>query len=299
MAYVKDNEGSGFAIDDSEGMEEILAAAEAAGERGTQDADNDEDSLEALLNKGSRPTPPAPRPASAPTPPAKPAQEEMSWEDIVPQAAPEPAPQAPAAPAMRPRMPQEAPALSVPAPTRQPEPALSVPAAVAPPAGGGYSAAPAPAAPAATPRVSFPTEAEEVERARRIIKVADEYRALSADVKAVVAQFVNTSQELSEEEEVVVVRALHADRNLFDTMVSLRTAKEAEPVERAFYVLSLSDTVLYSLGQLVSAFISREISRDIPRLDYAKELVGCIHQLDSRAIEYVTATERLLTAARG
>jgi len=296
VAYVKDNEGSGFAIDDSEGMEEILAAAEAAGERGTQDADSDEDSLEALLSKGGRPTPPAPRPTSAPTPPARPAQAEMSWDDIVPAAAPEESAPAPAP--LRPRTPQEPPALAVPAP-RQPEPALSVPASPPAPASGSYSASPAPAAPVAAPRVSFPTEAEEVERARRIIKVADEYRALSPDVKTVVAQFVNTSQELSEEEEVVVVRALHADKNLFDTMVSLRTAKEAEPVERAFYVLSLSDTVLYSLGQLVSAFISKEIAREMPRLEYAKALVGYIHQLDSRAIEYVTATERLLTAARG
>ena len=113
-----------------------------------------------------------------------------------------------------------------------------------------------------------------------------------------VIQFIDV--ENVDDEAKVVVRALNADPMLGKTMEALRdSASERERVERVFYILRLSNDVLHSLGNLVTALTGKNFTDNADQLTYAKELEESINELDKQIIEYIVATQNVLKAAQG
>ena len=143
------------------------------------------------------------------------------------------------------------------------------------------------------------TEAEQVRHARSILRAAAKYRALEPNIRNVVAQLICQEKEFSEDEAVIAIRALNTDDETFATMASLREAKELDPVERAFHILSLPLEVRKSLGNLVAAFLGDQdnwVFED--SLNFTKKLVSAIDGLSPDAVSYVVAAEEVLRAAK-
>lgn len=158
---------------------------------------------------------------------------------------------------------------------------------------------PTPSAPKASTRIHIPTEADEIALAGKMIRIVDAYRKLNEDVKTVASQFITSGAEIVEDEATLVVKVLNVDPMLPITMRSFREAKALDPVERVFYIISLEDDVLHSLGRLVSVFIENTLDESDTKINYARKLVREIDQLENRAVNYVESTESILAAANG
>lgn len=147
-------------------------------------------------------------------------------------------------------------------------------------------------------KLTMKTETHFINETQRIINVLDTYRGLSQTVRSMVIQFIDV--ENVDDEAKVVVRALNADPMLGKTMEALRdSASERERVERVFYILRLSNDVLHSLGNLVTALTGKNFTDNADQLTYAKELEESINGLDKQIIEYIVATQNVLKAAQG
>jgi hypothetical protein len=145
-------------------------------------------------------------------------------------------------------------------------------------------------------RISIPSEADEIVTAGKVIRIIDAYRKLNAEVRSVALQFITGGTEVIEDEATLVVKVINADPMLSVTMRSLREAKALDPVERVFYVISLEDNVLHSLGGLVSVFNGTSLDETQNRISYARALVREVEQLEARAVNYVESTESILAA---
>lgn len=156
--------------------------------------------------------------------------------------------------------------------------------------------APAPTPVSQKPALHIPTMEDDTEHVERIIRVLDATRKLNREERSVASQFITGGEE-SPTEAALVINAINVDPMLKATMESLREAKEQEAVDRAFYIMDLSDSLLYSLGSLVSVFTNSEADRHGSRSDYARALVRSIEVLDPKAMGFVTATEGILRAA--
>lgn len=141
------------------------------------------------------------------------------------------------------------------------------------------------------------TEEEQIAYAKKIIEVADKYRELNANTRNVVAQLISPEAEVTEDAATVAIRAINADELTFSVMEALKSAKAQEPVDRAFYILSLQEEIRVSLGQLVTAFTGEEITVG-DTLGFSKALVVAIEKLDAEAVKFVTATENVLRVAK-
>ena len=147
-------------------------------------------------------------------------------------------------------------------------------------------------------KLTMKTETHFINETQRIINVLDTYRGLNQTVRSMVIQFIDV--ENVDDEAKVVVRALNADPMLGKTMEALRdSASERERVERVFYILRLSNDVLRSLGNLVTALTGKNFTDNADQLTYAKELEESINGLDKQIIEYIVATQNVLKAAQG
>lgn len=146
-------------------------------------------------------------------------------------------------------------------------------------------------------RISIPSESEEIALAGKVIRILDAYRKLSSEVQSVASQFITSGSEVIEDEATLVVKVINADPMLSVTMRSLREAKAHEAVERVFYVISLDDDVLHSLGGLTSVFNGTTLDPNQNRISYARALVREIEKLEPRAVNYVESTESILAAA--
>lgn len=291
MGYARDDDDSGFDLDDSESFEDMYGEAEAAGAAATDlDDSNSEDSFIGRLTARETPEPESRRGNRA---------QEREMVQEAPQRAPEPF-------YTQPEPVQEQPQYTPPVFEPEPEPVQLTPPVpqfeateeFEPLAPLKPSKEPTRTITPSRPRVSITPESEEIEKARKIISVTDVYRDLTNDVKNVVSQFILNDSDFTEDEATIIVRAINSDQTLFETMKALREAKESDQVERVFYVLSLEDKILYKLGDLVSIFTQEDIENSGRRLDYARSLVASIDSLDKKSIDYVVATERVLKAAR-
>lgn len=163
-----------------------------------------------------------------------------------------------------------------------------------------FSDAPAAARPPVAARRTYATnEADEVEMAGKIIRILDAYRKLSSDVQTIASQFITNGSEVIEDEATLVVKVINVDQVLAVTMKALREAKALDPVERVFFVISLEDDVLHSLGGLVAVFTSGALDGSLDKIAYARNLVREIEKLDARAVNYIESTESILSAANG
>lgn len=304
--YVEDNEGQGFASFDDDGptdLESLLAGATSSEESDEEDtssyfgnemlSSDDDDSASYNYPKESTPVPEPVAPSYTP-----------KYEDPVPSylsapkyeapvSTPTPAVVAPPVVESQPE-PQETRSWeSVPTPT----PSYPTPASI-------YST-PAPAVPApvaapttrASNRIHLPSESDQIALANKTIRIADAYRALTNEVRTVASQFITSSDEVITDEATLVVKVLNADPMLGTVMKALREAKGLDPVERVFFVIDLRDDVLHSLGGLVSAFTDATFDVNDSKINYARNLVREIDQLESQAVNYVEATESILAAA--
>lgn len=263
--YVKENEGTGFQLDDDDDFESMLADAGAAGESNVEGIGGDsgvDSLLESRTSSGLRESS-----VRLPGDEAKPAPKvEAAPEPEIPLIEDEPAPLK--------ATPREEPKEIIAGPAEPPLVAK-------------------PRAP-----LNIRSEADDIEQARRVLATVDVYRTMTTEVKRVVSQFLDPSRDFTEDEAEIAVRAMNADQVLFDTMKALRESKELDAVGRAFYVLGLPPLILENLCNLVAAFTSVEIDTHKDKLVYVRELVETIQELDKRAIEYVKATEQVLSAAR-
>lgn len=145
-------------------------------------------------------------------------------------------------------------------------------------------------------RVTIKSEAEEVGEISKIIKVLDTYRKLNSDIKNVVAQFVDC--EDMNDESTLVVKVLRADPMLSQTMAALRdSASQNDRVERVFYILRLGEKLLYNLGSLVETLQEENIKNKEDKIEYSKNVEEAINNLDKKIIDYVSATQSVLSAA--
>lgn len=146
-------------------------------------------------------------------------------------------------------------------------------------------------------RISIPSESEEIALAGKVIRILDAYRKLSPEVQSVASQFITSGSEVIEDEATLVVKVINSDPMLSITMRSLREAKDLDPVERVFFVISLEDEVLHSLGGLTSVFNGTTLDPNQNRISYSRALVHEIEKLEGRAVNYVESTESILAAA--
>lgn len=152
---------------------------------------------------------------------------------------------------------------------------------------------------AAPKKVFMRTDAEDIRETKRIVNVLDTFRALDSEKKNVVSQFIMKDNDDLDDESVLIVRTLHANPMLFKTMKALgESAGEKDRVERVFYILQLDDDVLYSLGELVSSLLEQEILHKNNRIKYSKDLEEKINTLDDKVVDYVSATQDVLSAAK-
>lgn len=147
-------------------------------------------------------------------------------------------------------------------------------------------------------RIVRQTEEEQIAHAQAILGAADEYRAMNSQTRDVVAQLISQGAEHSDDPATIAIRAINADELTFKTMEALKEAKALNPVDRAFYILELEDSVRKSLGQLCVAFSDVEISAK-EMFGFSKALVGIIEDLDNDVIGFVSATESVLRVAKG
>ena len=143
-------------------------------------------------------------------------------------------------------------------------------------------------------------ESEMVSDVSQVIKVLDVYRGLSAEVKNVVVQFVYSDNSADPSDEAtLVVKVINADEMLGKTMTNLReSAEQTDRVERAFYILRLKDKELSSLGALVSTLTGEELNGHSDRIGFSKQIEASVDTLDSKIVQFVTATELVLNAAK-
>lgn len=146
-------------------------------------------------------------------------------------------------------------------------------------------------------RFNIPSETDQIDFAMRVISVIDTFRALKSDEKAVVEQIITNDDKTTGDESRIAIKAINADPMLSITMKNFREAKESEAVERAFYVISLPENNLYSLGNMASAFTNEYIEESLDKIEYARKLVDAIAKLDNNAVKYITSTESVLAAA--
>lgn len=145
-------------------------------------------------------------------------------------------------------------------------------------------------------RVTIKSEAEEVSEINKVIKVLDTYRKLNNDVRNVVSQFVD-NDDMSDES-TLVVKVLRADPMLSQTMAALRdSASQNDRVERVFYILRLETKLLYNLGTLVETLTEEDIENKEDKIGYSKNVEKAINDLDKKVIDYVSATQSVLSAA--
>lgn len=272
--YGIDNEGSGFAIDADEDINSMFDEAIAAAEDAEGELDFSAGAGPAVVvEESERETP----------------REEATSESVfaveeVPEVEPEPVAVDP--------IPEPTP--DPVAVTPEPEPAVEAVAEEVIPS---VSPAPPSVEPGRRSGMKVPTEQDQVQATARVIRVLDTYRHLNADEKMVAVQFVTAGELQEAEDELVVVKVLNVDPQLSESMRALREAWESEPVERAFYVMALSDVTLHSLGDLVSMFTGETTNHSSPRLAYSRSVVAAISTIDEKQIAFVKATERLLFAA--
>jgi len=146
-------------------------------------------------------------------------------------------------------------------------------------------------------RFNIPSESDQIDFALKVINVIDTYRSLKSDEKAVVEQIITNEDETTGDESRIAIKAINADPMLSITMKNFREAKESEAVDRAFYVISLPDNHLFSLGNMASAFTNEYIDESLGKIEYARKLVDAIAKLDNNAVKYITSTESVLAAA--
>jgi hypothetical protein len=298
--YVADNAGTGFASFDDDGpsdLDSLLAGAALGEEPDDQDTSayfGDSDQVaytsqsEGLSSTSSSFQNSYAREESAPVAPVIPApalqiDDDEEYDDL-----PADEPVAPVE-QLRPRSweTDPNPTFSTPAPVQAPTP-------VAPAVK--HAAIPEYSQPSSR-RISIPSETDEIVLAGKVIRILDAYRKLNTEVRSVASQFITSGSEVIEDEATLVVKVINADPMLSVTMKSLREAKALDPVERVFYVISLEDDVLHSLGGLVSVFNGTALDQSQNRISYARALVREIEQLEARAVNYVESTESILAAA--
>lgn len=146
-------------------------------------------------------------------------------------------------------------------------------------------------------RIKIPTEADDLAQVALVIRIVDAYRELTAEEKSVSSQFITGGEEVTDES-TYVVKVLNVDPMLSLTMETLISAKNQDPVERAFFVIDLSDKLFYSLGQLVSVFSDEDFSKREARSQYARRLVKCIEALDAKSMGFVEATQSVLKVTK-
>lgn len=146
-------------------------------------------------------------------------------------------------------------------------------------------------------RLNMPSEANEIEKANKIIRILDAYRQLTDEQKSVAIQFITQEEFDINDEGKLAVKVINVDPQLPIIMKSLKEAKELDPVERAFHIMSLDINILYSLGNLVNALSSENLPDEKDKIKYSRLLVNAIDELNNRAIEFVQATESILSAA--
>ena len=140
---------------------------------------------------------------------------------------------------------------------------------------------------------------DQIELAKRVVATVDVYRSLTAEAKDVVAQLLApTSDDLSQDEGTVAIRAIYAEPLQESTQRALIEAKNASPVDRVFYVLALPKDVLRYLGELVHAYSGMELPNDGNELNFAKGLVDAIDKLNREPIIYAEAMAKVLEAAQ-
>lgn len=162
------------------------------------------------------------------------------------------------------------------------------------------------AAPVVTPPVPVTpavqtgmTTEDKIALARKVVATVDAYRSLSTEAKDVVGQLLApTSEEFSQDEGTVAIRAIYAEPIQESTQKALIEAKNASPVDRVFYVLGLPKDVLSYLGELVQAYSRTAIPEGLSELQFAKVLVDTIEQLTEEPIIYAEAMAKVLTAAQ-
>lgn len=145
------------------------------------------------------------------------------------------------------------------------------------------------------PQVNIPSAKDELARVKQVVRVLNAYRDLNGDEQETVSQFV-TNGEIIKDEAQFIVAVLNADHMLGKAMTALKEAKDLEAVDRAFYVIELSENLIYYLGNLIAVFTEEEIDRRQPRGQYAKALVRSVEKLDAKSMNYVHATASVLEA---
>jgi len=146
---------------------------------------------------------------------------------------------------------------------------------------------------------SFSVE-EQIQLAQRVVNTIDVYRGLTTEAKDVVAQLLApTTEDYTQDEGAVAIRAIYADSIQQATQRALIEAKQAEPVERVFYVLALPKDVLKYLGELVEAYSGAALPSGSGDLQFARALVDSIDKLTNEPIIYAEAMDKVLKAAQG
>lgn len=156
--------------------------------------------------------------------------------------------------------------------------------------------------PVTIPVVAPPTSrTDDVEFARKVIAAVDVFRNLPPGPKAVVAQllaFSAGSDDGSEDEGTVAVRAVNAEGIHKAVQNSLVKAKELSAVDRAFYLLDLPEETFRSLVDLVEAYTRSPMPKDISKNDTAKALVLAIEGMGDEPLVYAEAMSSVLDAAQ-
>lgn len=140
----------------------------------------------------------------------------------------------------------------------------------------------------------FPSINDNKDYIARVVKVLDTYRALNDDSKEITSVLLS-----AESEHELVYAALNADDLLLETLTALSESKTQEPVERAFYLLSLEKKVLTSVGELTMGFVDDDNSLEgLSSLDYAKQLVFAIESLDREVVTCIGDAKAVIAAGK-
>lgn len=153
--------------------------------------------------------------------------------------------------------------------------------------------APTPEPVVASPPFHAPKAQDERSRIRRIIHIVDTYRNFPQEQKETIGLFVNQSQPVSSEEEFVQC-VLNVDPILPQAMVAIMEAYLMDPVDRSFFVVGLSDTLLKALTTWLGVFTSTEFDLRASHYDLSRAIVRDMEKLDKTNVSFIEATARVL-----
>lgn len=127
-----------------------------------------------------------------------------------------------------------------------------------------------------------------------VLDIADLYRSYDKEYIEVIQQFTDTADERE-----IIFKIINEDNSTRKALVALVRSQEAEPVDRAFFLVALENKLLHDMGSVINKYDNAEIdlsSLNSNRIEYCRELEFAINSLSDEKKDKLGAIQELYTA---